>query len=133
MARLLSDGVCNAYLIDVWTASAYDTGHVLPSQLLCSIGQAAYAARLQSRCIGPTGGGVDWHGWRLSPAGKGEVLCSGGILYNPGTQHPRYVTLPYGETWRRGVFTCWSRITGVTCRNPKRHGLFISRQAWRTW
>jgi len=23
MARLLSDGVCNAYLIDVWTASAY--------------------------------------------------------------------------------------------------------------
>jgi ribosomal protein S18 acetylase RimI-like enzyme len=23
MARLLSDGVCNAYLLDVWTASAY--------------------------------------------------------------------------------------------------------------
>jgi GNAT superfamily N-acetyltransferase len=23
MARLLSDGVCNAYLIDVWTLSAY--------------------------------------------------------------------------------------------------------------
>jgi ribosomal protein S18 acetylase RimI-like enzyme len=23
MARLLSDGVCNAYLIDVWTASSY--------------------------------------------------------------------------------------------------------------
>jgi predicted GNAT family acetyltransferase len=23
MARLLSDGVCNAYLVDVWTASAY--------------------------------------------------------------------------------------------------------------
>lgn len=23
MARLLSDGVCNAYLIDVWTSSAY--------------------------------------------------------------------------------------------------------------
>ena len=23
MARLLSDGVCNAYLVDVWTASAH--------------------------------------------------------------------------------------------------------------
>jgi predicted GNAT family acetyltransferase len=23
MARILSDGVCNAYLVDVWTASAY--------------------------------------------------------------------------------------------------------------
>jgi ribosomal protein S18 acetylase RimI-like enzyme len=23
MARLLSDGVCNAYVLDVWTASAY--------------------------------------------------------------------------------------------------------------
>ena len=23
MARLLSDGVCNAYLLDVWTASTY--------------------------------------------------------------------------------------------------------------
>jgi len=23
MARLLSDGACNAYLVDVWTASAY--------------------------------------------------------------------------------------------------------------
>ena len=23
MARMLSDGVCNAYLVDVWTASAY--------------------------------------------------------------------------------------------------------------
>ena len=23
MARLLSDGVCNAYLLDVWTMSAY--------------------------------------------------------------------------------------------------------------
>ncbi len=23
MARLLSDGVCNAYLLDVWTVSAY--------------------------------------------------------------------------------------------------------------
>ena len=37
MARLLSDGVCNAYLLDVWTASAYrrrGIGSALVSHLL---------------------------------------------------------------------------------------------------
>jgi Family of unknown function (DUF6636) len=110
-----------------------DTGHRLPSQILCSIRHADYAARLQRHCIGPTGGGVDWHGWRLAPTGKGQIVCSGGILYSPGTDHPRYVTLPYGKSWRRGVFICTSRVTGVTCRSRTRHGLFISRQSWRVW
>ncbi len=37
MARLLSDGVCNAYLLDVWTLSAYrkqDVGSRLIRQLM---------------------------------------------------------------------------------------------------
>jgi hypothetical protein len=79
------------------------------------------------------GPSVDWHGWELSPTGKGLVTCSGGILYNPGSQKPTYVNLPYGRTWRQGGFTCLSRITGVTCRNRAGHGLFISRQSWRAW
>jgi predicted GNAT family acetyltransferase len=33
MARLLSDGVCNAYLVDVWTASAYRRRGVATSML----------------------------------------------------------------------------------------------------
>lgn len=110
-----------------------DSGHRLPSQILCTIRQAGYVKRLQSRCMGPAGAGVDWHGWRLSPAGKGQVVCSGGILYNSGTDRPSYVTLPYGTSWPQGVFRCWSRVIGVTCQNRKGNGLFISRQSWRAW
>ena len=48
-------------------------------------------------------------------------------------EHPVYRTLAYGKSWQRGPFTCTSRVTGVTCRNRTGHGLFISRQAYRTW
>jgi len=104
-----------------------------PSVLLCTLRHAHYAAALQARCMGPTGSGVDWHGFTLTATGKGAVSCSGGILYSPSTQRPSYVTLPYGASWRRGVFTCASRVTGVTCRTRAGHGLFLSRQRWRGW
>ncbi len=83
--------------------------------------------------MAPNGAGVDWHGFTLSATGKGQLNCSGGILYNPSTQTPSYVTLPYGKSWQRGVFTCTSRLSGVTCRNRAGHGLFVSRQSWRVW
>jgi len=104
-----------------------------PGLLRCSIAHADYARQLQARCMAPNGAGVDWHGFELSPTRKGEVTCSGGILYNPETQRPSYVSLPYGTTWRQGAFTCWSRTTGVSCRNRTGHGLFIYRQALRVW
>lgn len=107
-----------------------DSGHRVRSQLICSISHADYAGTLQDRCMGPTGAGVDWHGWSLGPFGNGQVLCSGGILY---TKRPSYLTLAYGKSWRQGVFTCASRITGVTCRNRSGHGLFLSRETWRIW
>ena len=101
--------------------------------LRCDLRRADYAAALQARCMRPGGAGVDWHGFELPAARKGTVTCSGGILYNPGTQRPAYANLPYGQTWRRGPFTCDSRVTGVTCRNTGGHGLFVSRQSWRAW
>ena len=81
----------------------------------------------------PDGSGVDWHGFELGTVKRGQVLCSGGILYNPGTQSPTYVVLAYGKSWRRGAFTCVSRLTGLTCRNAHGHGVFISRESWRAW
>ena len=100
--------------------------------LLCTIGQAGYSAALQRRCSSPPTG-LDWHGFELAAAQKGAVSCSGGILYDPGTERPVYTTLPYGKTWRHGPFTCASRVTGVTCASDRGHGLFISRQSWRAW
>jgi len=108
-------------------------GGPAPTDLRCDIARASYAKTLQARCMRPDGSGVDWHGFELGTGRKGAVTCSGGILYNPGTQHPSYVTLPYGKTWRHGGYTCWSRITGVTCRNVAGHGLFVAREAWRVW
>src|SRR3954465_3492384 len=86
-----------------------------PATLLCRIAHADYGTRLQDRCMGPTGAGVDWHGFELVGAGKGAVLCSGGILYNPTTQRPGYVTLAYGKTWRQKMFSCASQVNGVNC------------------
>jgi hypothetical protein len=80
----------------------------------------------------PAGAGVDWHGFELSAARKGAIVCSGGALY-PGTDRPSYVTLPYGKTWRQKMFSCSSRVTGVNCSNPNGHGFFLSRQTWRAW
>jgi hypothetical protein len=113
-----------------------DTGRPSPSALLCSIRRAHYGAELQDRCLNPggkRGEGVDWHGWELSPTRRARILCSGGILYRPERDHPHYVTLPYGRSWRRGAFTCFSRTAGITCRTPRGHGLFVARESWRAW
>ena len=102
------------------------------ANLLCNIHRSDYGTALQNRCISPPIG-LDWHGFRLGKHRRGEVVCTGGILYAVGRQVPHYVPLPYGRTWRRGPFTCTSQVTGLTCRNLDGHGLFISRDAWRAW
>jgi hypothetical protein len=99
-----------------------------PATILCKLAHADYAQALQTRCQG-----LDWHGFLLPAARKGAINCSGGILYNPTTQHPTYITLAYGKTWRQKMFSCTSQVNGVNCSNPHGHGMFISRQTWRTW
>jgi hypothetical protein len=93
--------------------------------LTCGLRHADYALRLQRRCLAG-----DWHGFGLRTNAKPAIFCSG----NPDFSiHPVYTALAYGKSWTRGRFTCTSRITGVTCRNAGGHGLFISRQSYRTW
>jgi Family of unknown function (DUF6636) len=102
----------------------------LPS-LHCDIHSSSYAAKLQNRCIKRAS--LDWHGLELGRKTKGAVTCSGGILYSPDTQRPVYRILAYGRTWKHGGFTCSSATAGLTCRNAKGHGVFISRASWRVW
>jgi hypothetical protein len=97
--------------------------------LHCDIAQASYRARLQTRCSAPPTG-LDWHGFDLTPRGRGEIACSGGVLVMGPV---RYVTLAYGRTWRHGAYTCRSRLTGLTCTNRTGHGLFLSRASYRTF
>ena len=102
-----------------------------PSILRCQIARADYATALTRHCAAPPIG-VDWGGFELSAVRRGYVTCTGGVLYGDDEQ-PTFADLPYGKTWRHGVFTCASRTAGVTCRNRLGHGLFISRESWRTW
>jgi Family of unknown function (DUF6636) len=97
--------------------------------LLCDIKRSFYARRLQQHCISPPTG-LDWHGFELSETRKGEILCAGGIMYDP-RDTPTFVTLAYGRTWRHKGFTCVSRVTGLTCTNRAGHGLFLSRESYR--
>src|SRR5690348_16709297 len=69
-----------------------------PAFLYCSIGKANYAKRLIAYCARPQIG-VDWAGFTLGKRTRGSVACSGGTIYDPGTQTPRYITLAYGKTW----------------------------------
>jgi hypothetical protein len=102
-----------------------------PATLHCDIHASSYGTQLRNRCMSQAG--LDWHGFELAATRKSGVTCSGGILYNPDTQRPVFRTLPYGRTWKHGAFTCASARTGLTCRNPGGHGLFISRESWRAF
>jgi hypothetical protein len=90
----------------------------------CSIVHADYAMKLQRRCEAG-----DWHGFTLTPRRKPMLFCPAGA----SGDHPVYTRLAYGKRWQRGPFTCTSRTAGVTCRSRAGHGLFFSRQAYRTW
>ncbi len=95
--------------------------------LYCSIDKANYRARFEASCD------LDWHGFQLNAANRARSYCTSNAAYNMGTARPNNAKLAYGKSFRHGVFTCLSRITGVTCRNRTGHGLFVSRQAYRTW
>ena len=90
----------------------------------CGLDQADYSMQLQHRCKAG-----DWHGFTLTPKGRPLLYCPGGA----SGDHVSSPTLAYGRSWQRSSFTCTSRITGVTCRNRNGHGLFLSRQSYRTW
>jgi hypothetical protein len=104
-----------------------------PSAVLwCNIEKSNYSKKLIAYCAQPRIG-VDWVGFTLGVKSKGSIACSGGAMYDSGTQHPHVITLAYGKTWHGGKFTCVSKTTGVTCRNPAGHGLFVSRESYRVF
>ena len=41
--------------------------------------------------------------------------------------------LGYGKTWSGGGIHCTSAVTGLTCRNRRGHGFFLSRDKWRAF
>ena len=63
----------------------------------------------------------------LSARGRTKLGCVSDVaLPNPSKAH----VLAYGKIWRYGPFKCRSARTGLTCRNRRGHGFFLSRERW---
>ncbi|BAT60700.1 hypothetical protein GJW-30_1_03249 [Variibacter gotjawalensis] len=57
-------------------------------------------------------------------ATKAMRICVGDTVADPGVR-----VLPYGQTWQKDGFTCYSAESGMTCRNNRGAGFELSRAA----
>lgn len=77
---------------------------------------------------------LDYSGKRVGLTALGRavpVVCAGDP--GPFLFASRARVLAYGRTWRGGGIACTSRRTGLTCRNRRGHGFFLSRARWRSF
>lgn len=63
----------------------------------------------------------------LSTRGRGELLCVSDAVVNTRP------ILRYGRAWSRFGMRCVSRRSGLTCRNGRGHGFFLSRGRQRVF
>jgi hypothetical protein len=59
----------------------------------------------------------------VNVTGRASYTCASDTVYNKSA--PR---LNYGRVWSRGGITCWSKKTGLRCKNRSSHGFFLSRK-----
>jgi hypothetical protein len=75
---------------------------------------------------------LDQNGLVLHADGGAAPDCRGDPT--PAGLDPKIPALAYGKIWHGlGVLVCISRVTGLTCRNSRGHGFFLSRERWRTY
>jgi hypothetical protein len=71
---------------------------------------------------------LDWTGLGIGPRARPMPICAGDTVFNQ-----RAPVLAYGRVWSRGRLRCWSRKTGLTCRNAGGHGFSLARERWHIW
>ena len=86
-----------------------------PSVRCTALGSTAKLPKRPATCD------FDWEDVAVSATGRSFTVCAGDSIEG------NFSVLPYGATWKRGVFTCTSAKSGVTCRNPSRRGFRISK------
>ncbi len=85
--------------------------------LRCDIMEATVTARRPADCD------LEWgKAFEMRAKGSAIRLCYGDTVMDRALP-----TLPYGEVWQRGGFTCTSEQSGVTCFNTDRRGFSLSR------
>ncbi|MBL9074557.1 DUF6636 domain-containing protein [Tabrizicola sp.] len=71
----------------------------------------------------PAGCEQDWGmAFGVGAAGKGELLCVGDTVRDPGNP-----VLPYGEAVSLGGISCVSSKTGMTCTNAEGRGFSVAK------
>jgi len=97
----------------------YASGLGAPPSLRCDI-----RSRLRPRPHKPHGCRLDWgDSYELTVTGRAVVTCHGDTAILPNSH-----VLRYGSRWTHTGFVCTSRAKGLTCRNRRGHGFFLSRQ-----
>ena len=71
---------------------------------------------------------LDWTGISLAAARPASPTCAGDTVNDPS-----FKVLPYGRSWRKGGFVCFSETVGLLCLSASGHGFFLSRQAWHAF
>ncbi len=94
-----------------------------PAWLRCDI-----SSGLKPKPSRPKGCEFDFGGTlTLSATGRARIGCVSDVVLPDPSKAP---LLAYGKTWSYGPFKCHSAKTGLTCRNLKGHGFFLSRGRW---
>lgn len=125
--RTLLLGACLAVLAasPAWAQEGFrsPTGNIhcsaIAQELRCDIGQRSYRPppprQRNPEC--EYGNSVG-----MNVTGPAEVLCITDTVLNPSHR-----VLPYGSSWQRQGFTCFSEQTGVRCVNRDGRGWELSR------
>jgi hypothetical protein len=82
---------------------------------------ASYSGKRPTK---PSSCEFDWApGAYLPSNSKAQVF----LCISDTVRDERNPTLEYGSTWKRGTFVCSIAQSGVTCRNAKKSGFFVSK------
>lgn len=96
-----------------------------PTTLRCDTAFQTRFSRSGHRCeFGDYG-----QAFELRRSGAARAICAGDTVLSANDAR----TIPYGKTWLLGPYTCISRKSGLSCRNPEGHGLALSLQAQKVF
>ncbi|HEY5478200.1 MAG TPA: DUF6636 domain-containing protein [Gaiellaceae bacterium] len=94
-----------------------------PAWLRCDI-----SSGLKPKPSRPKGCEFDFGGTlTLGATGRARIGCVSDVVLPDPNKAP---VLAYGKSWSYGPFKCRSARVGLTCRNLKGHGFFLSRGRW---
>jgi hypothetical protein len=96
-----------------------------PSTIRCDTAFQTRFSRSGHRCqFGDYG-----QAFEMRRSGAAKAICAGDTVLSA----PDARTIPYGRTWLLGPYTCISRKSGLSCRNPDGHGIALSLQAQKVF